>query len=640
MSDDESKIERLDDNLNSRTRYKAPEDTRSTVRPDEDEPAVGDKWRGPELDELLGSERVKRDMHPIVKKIFFIALTFFLLAAGTAGYIYFGGGNFVSSKNVDINVTGPVTISAGDVLNLGITVTNTNNADLETTNLSITYPDGTRDPLDSTEPLTIQKSSLGVIASGQQVATSTSAIIFGEKGDTKDITITLEYEIKGSNATFSKQKVYEISIGTIPLTMTVSEPSTVTSGTTFATTINVVSNSTSVIKGVLVQAEYPYGFAVTSSAPTALNQDGNLWNLGDMAPGDSKTITIDGSLSGQDTEQRTFRFSAGVGSADAPTRFDTSLVSASETLSINRPDIGFSLSLGGDNSDPYVAPLGQIIAGSVSYKNNMTQKLENAQVVVNLSGQALDKFSVTAQNGGFYDSTKNQIIWNSTSNPALTSLSPGDAGVFSFQFASLPSQAGALTTQNQEINLSASLNGTGQDQSPISSSDTRTVRLASEVDLSANPIYSTGAFKNTGPIPPEAGKQTTYTIVLSAKDTQNDITNPVVTAVLGPGVTWVGVASAPSESVSYDDTSRTITWNLSTLASGTGFNSPARQVAVQVSITPSTGQVGSIPVLLNNIGLTGTDSFTSTPVSVSAPAVTTKISTDPQYVQGDETVVK
>src|SRR5882724_11979775 len=155
MSDDESKIEKLDRNLYSRTNYHAPEDARSPLGQTE-EYSVGDKWQGEELDEMLKFERKPIDRNPLVRRIFYISLVFFLIAAGTAAYIYFGGGNFVSSKNVDISVNGPVSISAGDVLNLGLTVTNTNNADLQTADLSITYPDGTRDPIDNTQTLNNQ----------------------------------------------------------------------------------------------------------------------------------------------------------------------------------------------------------------------------------------------------------------------------------------------------------------------------------------------------------------------------------------------------------------------------------------------------------------------------------------------------
>ena len=388
-----------------------------------------------------------------------------------------------------------------------------------------------------------------------------------------------------------------------------------------------------------MQAQYPYGFAVTNSTPTAVNQGQNLWSLGDMAPGSSKTITIQGALSGQDSEQRTFRFSAGVGSADAPTTFDTSLVTTSETLSINRPSVGLVLSLGGDNSDPYVAPLGQVISGTLAYKNNMTGKLLNSKVVLKLTGTALDKSSVTAQDGGFYDSNNNQIVWDTNSNPGFAALSPGDSGTLSFQFASLAQSAGTVAVGNKEIDLVGTVSGTDQSGNPITSNDTRAVKIASEVDISANSVYSTGPIKNSGPIPPKAGATTTYTILLGAKNTQNDILNPIMTATLGPNVIFVSPASS-GDTVSYDASSRTITWNLTKLTSGAGFSSVARQAAFQVSINPSIGQVGSVPILLNNISLTGQDSFTNSSVSASALPVTTKISTDPQYVQGDEEVVK
>jgi hypothetical protein len=102
----------------------------------------------------------------------------------------------------------------------------------------------------------------------------------------------------------------------------------------------------------------------------------------------------------------------------------------------------------------------------------------------------------------------------------------------------------------------------------------------------------------------------------------------------------LGQVSPGTETVSYDESSRTISWNIGTLASGSGFDAVAKEVSVQLALTPSIGQVGNSPILLGNITFNGTDAFTEVPVKTVTESITTKISTDPTYVQGDEMVTK
>lgn len=638
MNENDSRVDKLSEKLYSRTRYQEPHDTLSAIS--EETPEARDNWDSPSIDSMIQSDRRLGERRSYTRstlnKIFLIAFSFFVVAFLAAGFIYLRGSNFISSKNVDITVEGPISVAAGQPIDLTITIKNSNNADLESAVVAVTFPSGTKDPNDATKALSYVRRDAGVIGSGKDFSDTEHAVLFGETGEVKDVTVAIDYKVSGSTATFHKDKVYEISIGSVPVSMTITKPDNVTSGQSFTTTIALVANSTETLKNVLLRGEYPYGYTYTSSDPNTINSDKNLWNLGDMAPGDTKVIKVTGMLSGQDAEERTFRFSAGIGDPSAG-QFQTSLATASETVGINRPSIGLVFSLNGSDSDTYVAPAGKVVTASANVTNNMPGRLSHAKIVAQLSGTALDRFSVTPQQGGFYDSANNQIIWDESNTPSLAALSAGDGGLFSFQFASLTQLAPGK--KNQEIDLSTSVSGIDDTNNPVTISSGRVVKIASEVTLSAASLYSKGPFKNTGALPPKAEMPTMFTIELDLKNTQNDIYKPTVTMTLGSNVTWTNQVS-PAGDVTYDDNSKKVTWTFNTLASGTGFSQPTRTAYFQVSLSSSIGQVGSIPILINNISFNGQDIFTNTPVTITLPPVTTKTSTDPAYVQGNETVVK
>lgn len=628
-------IEELRDTLYSRTKYQAPEDKRTPVSSDEsEETSVEEEWDTPDLDEMLKYERRKPEGHPFMKKLFVFAAAFFFIAVAAAAYMFLGGASFVSTRNVDIAVLGPVSASAGQVLEIGIAVTNRNNADLEMTDLSIQFPHGSRDPQDPARPLTYTREELGVVRAGREVTHNTSIILMGEQGQIQEIRVSVEYRVRGSNAIFRRDKTFEVVIGESPVSMTVSQPRFTNSGDVFTTTVTLNHTSDEILRNVMIRAEYPYGYAVRSSSPSAIG-DGNLWALGDMAPGSTKVLTIEGGLVGEDNEERTFRFYVGVADPVArDLKFGANLVSTLETIAIARPSVALTMDLNGDREAVYIAPAGQSVSANVRFQNNLSDKLLNPRLVVTITGAALDKRTVSAHQGGFYDSQTNTITWNLESLDGLPELLPGVNGAASFTFSSLEGEAYA-----GDIKMEAVLTGTLVDATSrlISTSLDRSVRISSEVTLVSRALHSTGPFSNQGTLPPKVEEETTYTVVFTAGNTQNDIGNARVTAVLGPNVSWV---SGSNGEISYNPSNNTITWNLGTLASGAGFSSPVREASFQVSLIPSLSQVGIAPTLVSGITLTGTDTFTERKVTVTNTPVSTRLSADPSFVQGDDLVVR
>jgi hypothetical protein len=101
--------------------------------------------------------------------------------------------------------------------------------------------------------------------------------------------------------------------------------------------------------------------------------------------------------------------------------------------------------------------------------------------------------------------------------------------------------------------------------------------------------------------------------------------------ILPDYVTYTGQVTPSDGSVTYDDSTHTVTWTIGNVAAGTGSATKAQTAAFQVSFTPSDSQVGTSPVLVGNQTLTGTDRFTSTSVGMVAPALTIQMPTDSGY---------
>lgn len=638
MEEEKSKVERLDDRLYSRTRYENPLNTRSGVHRAEGA-EVSPDWQTPGLDEMLTRERKPLDRTPFMKKFFIFAVLFFLATMIVAGFVFFGGSNFISSKNLDIAVVGPAAVPAGEPLELQVTVKNGNNADLELANFSVQYPTGARDEADSSKGLTFAKEDLGVIEAGHEVVRTLNFVLIGESGEAKELKLSVEYKVKGSNATFYKDKIYTVTIGSSPLAMSTNVPASVSSGEEFLATVSVTLNSTEVLKNAMIKAEYPYGFSFVSSTPEPL-ADNNVWALGDMSPGMTKRIDIRGRLTGENQDERTIRFYAGAAEGDKPAaNFKTTIISIQRTLSIERPSIALTTRLNGETGATYVAPAGQGVEGRISYKNNLSTKLLNPKISLTFTGAALDKASVSTFANGFYDSTTDTITWPLTGNAGTGELAPGAGGEVSFRLASRADLTAVEASRG--ITLEITLTGTPfGTQSPVSVKETRALKIASQVAFDSKVLHSTGVFDNRGTLPPRVSQETTYTVVWSLRNTQNQITDATASAHLGPGVKWLGAATAQGENVSYDEGSNTVTWKVGTLESGVGFTTPVREISFQVSLTPSLSQVGTVPILVNTASFSGFESLAAKTINLTNAPLTTRLSSDPAFVQGDDVVQK
>lgn len=636
----EDRIEKLNDTLYSRTRYRNPLDKRTPVKEFES-PDVEERWQTPELDDMLKRERVALVVHPWMRKVFIFALLFFVAAVIVAGFVFTGGINFVSSRNVDINILGPTSISAGKILELGVSISNANNADLEFANLSVQYPQGSRRPDNTAESLTYTRDDLGVINAGDEAVRDISVVLLGTTGEVKEIKFSVEYKVKGSSATFYKDKVFQIAIGDAPIILTVESPATVTSGDNFTTVVSITLNATEVLKNAVLKAEYPHGYSKIEAVPEPSAND-NIWALGDLSPGAQKTVSIRGRLVGENDEERTFRFYVGISdNENSNPSLKVNVVSLLNTIAINRPSISLNVFFNGKNMPTYVAPAARPIAVVVKFQNNLPDKLINPRLEVGFSGAALDKSSVKIRDNGLYDPGSSKIVWNLINIIGNPELNPGEGGQVTLELASLPIMS--LIGNRHDIILNLSIIGTPIStvgQEPLIINEIRTVRISSQVNFSSKVFRSLGPFASSGPIPPKAGATSTYTVIFSLVNTEGDFADAKVIAQLGPSVSWLAVQSVAGEKISYDSSSNAMLWDLGLLVSDTGFSTSAREIVFQLALTPTLGQIGTAPVLVNSIVFSGRSTDTGNVVNVSSLPLTTNLTDDPAFVQGDDIVVK
>ncbi len=640
---DESKIDRRERDLYSRN---APQDTGPErgvfTKPEFD---VQPQWQSPDPFVDHSAEMTfEPRKYGFFKKFFIGSVTLFAVALLTFIYMQYGGFNAVSSKNVGIFVKGPVSIGGGEELVLDITITNGNNVALDSVELLIEYPTGTRMVTNLSAELIRTKEIVGAIPAGESVTKIVKAVLFGEKDNIKDIAVSVDYKPQGSNSIFTKDKLYQIAIKSSPVLFSVDYPKEVNSNQPMQMTVTVTSNANTMIQNLLVTAQYPFGFSFESATPKP-SFDTNVWSLGDLAPKEKRVIKLFGKMEGQNDEEKTFRFNAGTAKINDEKVIDVDFVATAQSILIRKPFFDVTLALNNNKDKEYVAKIGNQIVGNVTWMNNLPSSINDAVLEVRLGGGALDRNRISSDRFGFYQSITNTITWDKRTSDLLTKVEPGETGNFSFNFFTLPltSQTLALL-RNPEVTLDVNIKGIRlSDTEPpeqIAYSFSKKVKVSTEATFSTRMGHSIGPFENRGTLPPKAEKETTYTVYWTLTNSFNDLTNVSVSASLPPYVSWQDVKSPLGDRLLYDPVTNKIVWEPGEIKAGTGFSLSPREVAFQLSFLPSLGQVGLTPIIINDATFVGTDKFTGEVISILRSSLSTTISTDPIFNTGDDTVIK
>jgi hypothetical protein len=585
-----------------------------------------------------------RDGHKVKKvyKTFFLATgAFLVLALAVGAYTLFGGKNFVSVDNMDILVDGPVSVRGGEPLTLNVSVTNKNNAEVELVDLIATYPQGTKDIKDPTRDLGKVRVSIGSISSQAVVQKSFESLMFGEEGSDREVVFTVEYRTANSNAIFYKEKSYRLKLASSPVVVSVEALDKVLSNQPAPVSVTVMSNTTSVIKDLLLVLEYPSGYSVSSASPSATYSN-NVWRIGDLPPGAKRVITVNGSVQGQDGETRTMHARVGIQSGANEREIATNIISGDHTFAIERPFLGIDLSLNGQVTGDVATEAGRPMRADIIWVNNGATRITNARIEAKLSGNALDRSSISAS-GGYYDSKIDTIIWDGGRVADLKSIAPGETSRVSFSFSSQRSVPGRATL-NPSMSVVVSAQGSRVDDNgsaqALSTGISRSVKISSTPALSSRALRTQGPFRNTGPVPPKVEQETTYTVVWTVTNTSNSINDAEVKAVLPPYVSWNGVMSPADADLTYDQSSGLVTWRPGSIGQNADVGSGARQVFFQVVFRPSVTQVGSTPGIVGQASFVGTDAFTGLRLQGSAAGLSTLITTDPAWQNGQGTVVE
>lgn len=553
-----------------------------------------------------------------------------LAAVSVAGFFFFNQDKKFANANVQLDFQPIAAVVSGSTMTVTVEYQNLEPVDLVNAELAIAYPEGFT--YVSSEPATTSEYSnsftIGTIKTGQAGRVTVSGRLIGAVGVTRDFGATLTYRPANFSSDFQQHTTAKANITSSILSLKLSGPTQLAPSAAGSWTASYTNTSDGDLKDVQITAAYPDGFTVTSVTPAAADQPG-VWKFGTVKKGASGSIAMSGTVNGSIGDTLPLKISAGLLSPNK-----TVDLQDEQTLLIILIKTGVTTTVAVNGStDPIVVDPGEMLNYSVRVVNTSDIELSNAMLAVKLGGTALDlKTLVNDSKGTVKDDT---LTWTKDQLAALASLKPGQTVTVSFAVGTKSVlMVGTDSDRDPNVTATIDVSAPGLLTNTNTSSQPSTVvitKVATVFGLKAEARYydAQGAVLGSGPLPPAVGQTTTYRVVWTITNTTNDATTMVVSARLPNTTLWTGKnLSRDAGDLTFDPDSRTVRWTLNTVPAGTGGRLTALTASFDLSITPTSDQVGSVPILMETTTATAVDSYTAKVLTSAAATLTTDLPND------------
>jgi len=456
------------------------------------------------------------------------------------------------------------------------------------------------------------------------------------------INAIVEYKIPSSGTVYEIPKVIESTLTSSPIRITVDALDSLTAGQTLTLDVSVESNAAETLNGVILIAEYPFGFSfIDANIPPSFTN--HIWKIDTLEPNQAQHFKIRGTLAGQNKEERRFFFETGFEDTEVEDGIKISLSEVEHFVTISKPFLEFDLIFGDEVTDVYVRDSAEVLSGRIRLKNTTNQPIRDTEVKLTLNEPIYDKFKVTTQNG-FFDSAAAipTLKWNEQTLEDLSFIAPGEQRDLLFTIGLLSSvRDDGTINKNPEFTLNASISGErsreqGADEI-IKTDVLKKVILQTTPVLAAETYFNSGRISNSGPLPPIIEQETTFEVQYDLRNTSSDIENGQVKTRLPQHAVWKGVVTPPEANLRYNDITREIIWNVGSIEAGVGYVQGPKRVSFQIGVIPSPTQVGTAVNLIEESNFVGYDSYTETNVYTTYRPITTLAKDIPE---GDAFVTK
>lgn len=463
--------------------------------------------------------------------------------------------------------------------------------------------------------------SLGTLPPNSRDEVRFIARTFGATGDTSVMSAELLYWDDAATVSSRVSTFDERAITASVLHLDLRLPQNVDRGITREFDVDYANDSGRTLVGTSVRIAVPDDFVISGASPAF--GGAKEWRLQDLPAGASGTLRLYGYFRSVPEKLRT----ASVFTVRGYLREEgqTGNVLA-ERIRKNADPRAAALSFDAQLIEPdgrQVMLPGETGRVRIRYRND--------------GAQAITHLRVTLDPGAAYVSEPSpaSLSWDEKDTPRLAQIAPGESGelIASFTVKSQITVADLDSAPFPALHIVGRAEyGLGEAEGTVHV-DTGTIDIpvATRLGLDAAALYYTksGDQLGVGPLPPKVGETTKYRVFLTVTTTTGGADGVTVEATLPPNVQWTGRSSVTTGvAMDYLASTRTVRWNLGGVPAYADAEETGIGGSFEVALTPTAADAETVPLLLQNIKITGHDQTTNLTLHASVPDIGTDLPYD------------
>ncbi len=512
-----------------------------------------------------------------------------------------------SGPTVTFNL--PTEIKAGQPFDFDMTLENQSGNLLEDVTLSLNLPKELVILGDNGGSYLVNK-TIGSLGVGSVIKEKYSAMAL-KSGVSVGVRTVVRYRQSGLNTYFEKEEVWsQEALESLKMTFTL--PDNLVAGNNGTIKLLIENVSGADFPALNLKMEYPKLFKFDKSSVDGANADGTLMPLGGLAKGAKNNISILGKFLSSDQAVDLLRAKI-VSSYKGD---DYVIAEQDEEVGVDSAPVSLSVKVNG--ADDYVAHPGETLHYEITYKYLDNDKVkENLKLRAVLAGEMFDWGSVVPSNNGVFNLGNKNLTWNGG----------GMTGEVRFDVMVLKDYPiRKLSDRRFKLSFDLTL-----DDGALTVEKLLETKVAGGATVKAKAYFrdAESGVLNTGIFPPKVGSATDFSVHWGFTTLANDLHNVVLRAKLPAGVVFKSVGKiVGGNDLYYNKDDNEVVWEIGKVSANKGVISSEPLAVFQVTLTPTSSQVGSFADILGDTKFSGTDDFTDLLVEASDDKLTTQLPDD------------
>jgi hypothetical protein len=577
--------------------------------------------------------------------VLIFALVLLVIGAGAYYYIFYNRGT--DSTAVDMKITAPDTVSSGQEISYTLSYDNQEYVNLKNVNIKLDYPNNfifeSADPAPSINNDTWNINQIGQRSSGKIIV---KGRIIDKVGASSIVLAQMLYTPENFSSEFKKDDSASVVVKDLGFNPTFVFSNTVLVNQEQQINIDLNPLSANYLPQIVLHMQKDDNViiddtVVDNGAKGAENGNSlkvekvkdaqnNIWLISGLADKE-ENFTIKYHIKNKisDNQQIVLNFVANVGNTDY------SFLVQNIPFQVMKSDLNLNLIMNASNVDQPVN-FGQTLNYSIAYANKGEAAMQDVVLMAVLNSDFLDWTTLKDSNRG--REMGNTITWTKNEVPALAKIDVGEKGELDFSIDVLPFSENDLG-KNFKVTSYAQYSVGGLNS--LGSSSASSTSTSTSIDNQSNTINSTInsdlGFKEQvryfdennlpvgdGPLPPAVGQTTTFKVYWNLTNNLHDLNDVSLQTVLPNGVEWSARNRTSVGTLTYDNSSKTVTWQIGRLPI-TVFQASAE---FNIGLTPTQDQRNKIVVLVSGSKVTATDANTGAALEKDSVPKTTKLEDD------------